>query len=197
MEKDQCFEFGRFGKPVGHQGGIRLHHETDDVSVYVRIKWVLLELGNGLVPFAIKSFRLRTDDTVYLELEGIDTEEKARELQGIQAFLPLEALPKLSGNKFYFHEVIGWKASDTERGDIGIIKNVFESGHQHLFSIEFEGREILIPVQDAFIRDVDRQAKTMTFQTPEGLIDLYLSDTEDQEDFDEKDFKEMLGEDNE
>jgi hypothetical protein len=52
-------------------------------------------------------------------------------------------------------------------------------------------------VQDAFIRDVDRQAKTMTFQTPEGLIDLYLSDTEDQEDFDEKDFKEMLGEDNE
>jgi 16S rRNA processing protein RimM len=192
MEKDQCFEFGRLGKPVGHSGGIRLHHETDDARQYSKIKWMLLDISGSLIPHAIKSFRMRSDDTVYLEIEGIDTEEKARQVQGIQVFLPLELLPALSGNKFYFHEVIGWIADDVQYGEIGRITDILESGNQHLFSITKEGKEILIPVHDDFIDRVDRIEKRITFNTPEGLISLYLSNKEDEEEDGEDFLREIL-----
>jgi 16S rRNA processing protein RimM len=181
MEKEQCFEFGRMGKPIGHQGALRLHHDTDDVSVYRGIKWILLELPGGLVPYAIKAFKTRPDDTVHLELEGIDSEEKAKSLQGMTCFLPLEVLPKLSGKKFYFHEIIGWSVVDSVHGAIGLMEDILEQGHQNLFKINHGGKEILVPVHDDFIDKVDRQNKELRLKTPAGLIELYVNDASEEE----------------
>jgi ribosomal 30S subunit maturation factor RimM len=38
--------------------------------------------------------------------EDMNTEEDADAIMGNDIYLPLKMLPKLTGNKFYFHEVI-------------------------------------------------------------------------------------------
>ena len=43
-----------------------------------------------------------------------------------------------------------------------------------VMSIGREGIEILIPMNDDFIISLDREAKTITVNTPPGLIELYL-----------------------
>jgi 16S rRNA processing protein RimM len=40
----------------------------------------------------------------------MNTEEDADAIMGNDIYLPLKMLPKLTGNKFYFHEVIGLKS---------------------------------------------------------------------------------------
>ena len=67
-----------------------------------------------------------------------------------------------------------FKIVDTNFGFIGIIKGVNDSTAQALFEIDREGTEILIPMNDQFIVEVNRKTKTITVETPPGLIDLYL-----------------------
>ena len=43
-----------------------------------------------------------------------------------------------------------------------------------LFEIDKNGTEILIPLIDDFIIALDREKKSITLETPEGLVDLYL-----------------------
>jgi len=57
---------------------------------------------------------------------------------------------------------------------IGIITEVLEYPHQAVLSINFRNKEILIPITDEIIVNVDRDKKHLYTNTPEGLIDLYL-----------------------
>ena len=84
-------------------------------------------------------------------------------------------LPKLEGNKFYFHEVIGFDAEDTRLGVIGKIVSINDSSAQPLFEIKQGDIEILIPMIDDFIVKIDRENKKVVMDNPVGLVDLYLN----------------------
>jgi len=83
-------------------------------------------------------------------------------------------LPKLTGNKFYFHEVIGFTVVDVSFGNVGTIVHINDKVAQPLFEIDSNGKEIFIPMIDDFIKKVDRKNKKIEVETPEGLIELYL-----------------------
>ena len=90
--------------------------------------------------------------------------------------MPLDLLPKLEGDKFYYHEVIGFTIKDKNFGEVGVIKAINDSTAQALFEIDRNGVEILIPMNDEFIVKVDKPNKTIEVETPEGLIELYLEE---------------------
>jgi 16S rRNA processing protein RimM len=104
----------------------------------------------------------------------VDTEEDADRIMGSELYLPLEFLPPLEGNKFYFHEVIGFSVIDQKFGTVGVITGINDTTNQALFIIDHKGTEILIPINDEFLTKVDRDNKTIEVNTPEGLIELYL-----------------------
>ncbi len=89
-------------------------------------------------------------------------------------YLPLELLPELEDDQFYFHEIINFTVEDINYGHIGKITGVNDSTAQALFEIDRNGVEILIPMNDHFIKKVDKINKVIIVETPEGLIDLYL-----------------------
>jgi 16S rRNA processing protein RimM len=90
-----------------------------------------------------------------------------------ELYLPLSTLPKLEGNKFYFHEVIGFKVIDSIDGEVGIIEEVNDQTAQTLLVIKDGEREILFPVVDELIERVDRKEQTIYVHFPDGLLDLY------------------------
>ena len=108
------------------------------------------------------------------------TPEQAASLCGHELYLPLDLLPKLDGNKFYFHEVVGFRVVDSVYGDIGVLEQVIDYPAQPLFQIMKNGTEVLVPVIDPVIDKVDRKLKTIFITAPNGLIDLYLGDVNNQ-----------------
>ena len=64
--------------------------------------------------------------------------------------------------------------NDESFGPVGTVKGVNDSTSQALFEVDRDGIEILIPMNDDFIKNLDREAKTITVNTPPGLIELYL-----------------------
>jgi len=173
MKQEQCFQLGVFTRKVGTDGRLSLQLDTDQPEAYTKTESVFVELHGKLVPFFVLSFRLQPSNSAHIKLEDVDNAEQADSLTGCLVFLPLEKLPPLSGTKFYYHEIIGWKIEDLTSGlSAGIIKDVLENGPNDLFQLTNEGQEVLIPVADDWIVKVDRELGVISMNLPEGLLEV-------------------------
>ena len=174
MTLKDCFYIGTIVQKFSFKGELLIKLDSDDPEMYEELESVFVALGNNLVPFFIERSSLHKSNLLRVKFEDADTEADAEALLKHKLYLPLAALPKLSGNKFYYHEVIGFEVEDTQFGKVGKIIGVNDTTTQALFEIEDEqGNEILIPIIDSFIEKVDRAKQKIIVNTPEGLIDLY------------------------
>ncbi len=174
MQKQDCFYLGKIVKKYSFKGEVLVKLDTDQPEIYNNLDTVFIELRNNLIPFFIESSQLHKSELLRIKFEDVSTEEDANAIMKCELYLPLELLPKLDGNKFYFHEVIGFTVKDLNFGDVGIIKGINDMTSQALFEIDREGTEILIPLNDDFIKEVDRKNKIIIVETPPGLIELYI-----------------------
>ncbi|WP_339614050.1 ribosome maturation factor RimM [uncultured Winogradskyella sp.] len=176
MKKEDCFYLGKIVKKYSFKGELLAKLDTDQPDLYDDLDAVFIDLRGNLVPFFIESSQLHKSDLLRLNFEDVNSEADADALMKSELYLPLDLLPKLDGDKFYFHEVIGFMIKDKNFGDVGVLKGINDSTAQALFEIDRDGIEILIPMNDEFIDKVDRKNKTIVVNTPEGLIDLYLEE---------------------
>lgn len=174
MQKEDCFYLGKIVKKYSFKGEVLAKLDTDQPELYENLDSILVELRGDLIPFFIEQSQLHKSELLRIKFEEVDTEQDADSILKSDLYLPLEFLPKLEGDKFYFHEIIGFTIEDVNFGKVGIIKSINDSTAQELFEIDRDGIEILIPMNDEFIKKVDRDNKTILVETPEGLIDLYL-----------------------
>ncbi len=175
MHKEDCFYLGKIAKKFSYKGEVLAYLDTDEPELYETMESVFVEIDKRLVPFFIESSKLHKNDFLRIRFEDMSSEEEADKIMGCELYLPLTSLPKLEGNRFYFHEIIGFTAHDERLGDIGTITGVNDNSAQALFEIKKGDIEILIPMIDDFIVKVDRENKKIILNTPEGLVDLYLN----------------------
>ena len=128
-----------------------------------------------MLPYMIEEIQLRGSNQAVVKFEDVDGEE-IKSLMKVEIYLPMSALPPLTGNKFYFHEVIGFSVIDQEKGNIGKIVDFIYVIQQPITQIEYDGKEILIPAVDHFFESIDRDKKEIHIKAPEGLIDVYLDE---------------------
>jgi len=174
MKKENAYYLGKIVKKYGLKGELLAKIDTDEPETYENMESVFLEIKGKLIPFFLNKTSLHKATTLRLDFEDINNIDDADTLIGKSLYLPLDSLPELTGNKFYFHEITDFNALDENLGRIGKITGVNDHTPQAFFIItDDKNNEILIPVSDQFIKKVDRKNKTIIFETPDGLIDIY------------------------
>ena len=174
MTKEECFYLGRIVSKFSFKGEVLIKLDTDEPETYLEMESVFVEYGKNLVPFFIEKSSLQKSNLLRVKFEDVDTEEDAEDLIKSDLYLPLDLLPELDEDQFYYHEIIGFKVQDLNYGEVGILTGVNDTTSQALFEIEKDGKQILIPMNDQFLHKVDKKNKIIWVKTPEGLIDLYL-----------------------
>lgn len=174
MRKEECFYLGKIAKKFSFKGEVLIYLDTDEPGLYENMESVFVELHNHLVPFFIEKSSLHKNDFLRVKFEDVDSEDAADEIMGCELYLPLSFLPKLEGNKFYFHEVIGFQIEDQRLGIVGTIVSINDSTAQPLFEVLHDEKEIFIPMIDQFLVKIDRENKKVFMDLPEGLVDIYL-----------------------
>ena len=174
MRKEDCFYLGKIVTKYSFKGEVVIKLDTDEPELYKNMESVYVDFGNNLVPFFIDKSSLHKGNQLRVQFEDVYSEEEADSILKCEIYLPLDLLPKLDGDKFYFHEVIGFTVIDINFGEVGSIVHINDKAAQPLFEIDREGKEIFIPMIDDFIKKVDRENKQIQVETPEGLIQLYL-----------------------
>ena len=139
MNKADCFVLGKLTKPHGYKGAMVLFIDADEPQAYEALDAVWVEVGDRLVPHFIDALRPHNSaDKYVVELEGVDTEAKAKAIAGFTAYLPTSMLPKLDGNTFYLHEVNGWTVSDAQGNAIGTIRKVLDYAMYPILEVHAE-----------------------------------------------------------
>jgi 16S rRNA processing protein RimM len=174
MKKDDFYYLGKILKTHGNKGHVQVHLDVDDPDSYKNTESVYLDLHGERIPFFISGLELKHNRKAIVKFVDFDSLEDAESLQGLQMYLPITELPSLKGNRFYYHEIIGFQVSDQQHGDIGVVEDILELPHQALFQIRFGEKEILIPIVDEIIKKVDRRKKVLLIEAPPGLIEIYL-----------------------
>ncbi len=174
MQKENCFYLGKIVKKYSFKGELLVKLDTDDPNAYTQMESVFVEKNNKLIPFFIERSSLHKSTLLRVKFEDVDGDEEANLLLGSKLYLPLQLLPTLTGNQFYYHEIIGFTVKDVSFGEVGIVTGVNDSTTQALFEIDRNGTEILIPLIDGFIKKVDKKEKNILLDVPKGLIELYL-----------------------
>ncbi|MGB7396022.1 MAG: ribosome maturation factor RimM [Pricia sp.] len=175
MDKSACFYLGKVVSKYSYKGEVLVKLDTDEPEIYENMESVLIAMkGGNLVPFFIDRCRLHKSQLLRIDFEDVKDEPSADRIMGHELYLPLSMLPKLEGDKFYFHEIIGFTVEDAVHGNIGIITGVNDTTSQAIFEVEKDGKQLLIPMTDEIFTGLDRENKIVKVATPDGLVELYL-----------------------
>ena len=174
MQKSDCFYLGKIVSKYSFKGEVLVKLDTDEPEIYENMESVFISLGNTLVPFFIEKCTLHKSSLLRILFEDVESEAEADNIMGAALYLPLKFLPKLTGDKFYYHEVIGFTLKDAVHGDIGTVQGVNDITAQALFEAEKDGKQLLLPITDDIVKKIDRENKTIHVVAPEGLVELYL-----------------------
>ena len=171
---EDYYFLGKIFKPHGYRGKVNAWLDADDPSEYESLQMVFLNVKGTLVPHFIESIQILNNKAV-IRFQDFDNIEKAEQVSNAEMYLPLSDLPELTGNKFYYHEVIGFLVVDKTRGEIGNIRQILDYPNQAVMQVFFNDKEVLIPINPQVILLLDRDKKEIRIDAPDGLIDLYLS----------------------
>lgn len=169
----QFTEIGYTKKTYGVNGELKVHIEDRYLEDFLAAGVVFLEVGGGKAPFFLE--QVRETNALVVKFEEVDTPEEATPLTGRALYLRQEdLLAEETGDEpasgFFRYE--GFTVIDRHAGTVGVIEEVVEFPQQIMAIIPVKGREILIPLHDAFILAVRESARILEMDLPEGLLEL-------------------------
>ena len=168
IKKETVYKIGRMGKAHGVKGEISFQLD-DDVFDRVDADYLVLDIDGILVPFFIEEYRFKTDSNALMKFEGIDTQERARELTGCDVYFPRE-LSEDDEENISWAEIIGYSLLDVQTGqEVGKIASVDDSTINILFELE-NGK--LIPASEELITNIDTKKHQIKMNLPKGILEL-------------------------
>lgn len=181
MNFDDYFELGFITRVHGTVGEVVAELDTDRPQLYKKLASLFLLQKGQLIPYFIEKINISGNNAI-IKFEDINTHPKAFDLKGSKIFLPAEKLTDRGDGHFYYHEIIGYELVDEEKGSLGPIMEVYNLEHSDLLAIEIEGKEVLIPIVDAFMKKIDKKKRQIIMSLPEGLIEIYTESAGQQDD---------------
>lgn len=159
---------GRLRKPHGLRGDIRMEVLTDFPERLE--KGMQLYVGEEYQPMKLRSLKLQ-DTFVLVSFEGYDTPEQAAELRSKLVYVTSADRPSLEEGEYYHHQLIGLETVTEDGRVLGTVAEILETGANDVLVVRpVSGPEILLPMLDEVVLDVDLEAGRMVVKPLPGLI---------------------------
>lgn len=169
--ENSLFPLGKINKVHGLAGELSFTLNSD-IPFADDLPCLMVEVDGIPVPFFVEEMRFSTDTTGFLKFEDVNNTEEARQLTGLPLFIEKKYLSEndIPQNDFEFYK--NFKIVDEVEGVIGVVKYIETSTENHLFVVDNAGKEILIPVSEDYIINIDEENRLIYMQLPEGLLEI-------------------------
>jgi 16S rRNA processing protein RimM len=148
--------------------------EIEDVYLddFATAKVLFVEQRGQQLPFFVEQIRMAM--TPIAALETISTREQAQALRNSPILMREEdiqladfesALPE-------YAEFEGFTIVDETLGTIGVIEEILELPQQEMAVVQYKDQEVLIPMNEELIVEVNEEKKELKMELPGGLLDL-------------------------
>ena len=164
---------GIIRKPHGVRGEASIEPWTNSIDRFIDVRAVTL-----VSPDESKTRDVTIDaarihgDRALLKFSGFETPEEVDDIRGWTVEIPDSQAKKLEDDEYFLHDLVGMKLVDVDGRERGVVSDAYEGGGGTLLEVTRDGRKFEVPFATEICTKIDREAKTIVVNLPEGLDDL-------------------------
>jgi 16S rRNA processing protein RimM len=107
-----------------------------------------------------------------VSFRGVDDRFQAALLSGCYLYREMEELEPLAEGELFYHQVLGLDVVTTEGRAVGKVTEIYELRPADLLEVSDGERQVLIPLVEGVVVDVDLDDARLVIDPPDGLLDL-------------------------
>ena len=163
-------EGGRICTSHGVKGLVKVEHLCDSPKVLTSAKKIYLRERDG--SFSEKKIKSASvaGQFVLMGIDGIESREEAIAYRGRMIYLHRDDIPVAKG-AMLIADMIGLAVYHAESGEsLGEISDVSDVAGRRIYTVNYQGREILLPDVPEFIKEISEERGMAVLPIP-GLFD--------------------------
>jgi 16S rRNA processing protein RimM len=173
VAEERLLNVGKIVNTQGVRGEVRVWPQTDFPDLRFKTGNRLLMIspeGGDPIPVEIES--AREQKTVYvLKIKGYDDINQVEKLKGWELKVSESERAPLSDGEYYVKDIVGCSVVTEEGEALGTIIDVLTPGANDVWVVKRPGaKDLLLPVIDDVVLEVDLAAKTVRVHLMEGLL---------------------------
>ncbi len=172
MDIDSLHFLGRLGKPWGHQGELTVHLEEVDIDEITHAGSIFVDIDGQRVPFFFSKLYEKNQNTL-IKFDDFHDPQSASILVGRDIYAPPGHLLDGSDESWDPEDFVGMLVRDEKHGDLGEVTALEGNAKNPVLVIMLGTQEVMVPLVDEMIVDINMEERSLLIRTPEGLIDLY------------------------
>lgn len=128
------------------------------------------DIDNLRVALFVNKFSKKGASKAIILFDDIDSEIRALEFVDHELYVYSE--PEQS-DELYYEDMIGYEVYDRSSDKRGKVVEFVDYSNNPLFAVIFDAVEVMVPINDDVIIDIDEDKRQIVVNLPEGLIELY------------------------
>jgi len=157
----EYFKIGKFVAAHGVKGELVLKHELRKKTSLKGLQTIFIEeKRSSFLPWFVENTKSKSENEVFVKLEGVDTREAALKLAQKEVWLAEADVKKFSAKSSPIN-LLGYTIINYTE-PLGEILEVIEQPHQLLCRLDIKGKEVLIPLNESFLQKVNHAKKQVS-----------------------------------
>ena len=172
IDLSDCIELGTITKCHGVRGQVVLRLNNLSFNDIKEMELVFIEIDGLPVPFFITEYSERSKDTLVLTVDDIEEVNEAKGLVDCLVYIKSSQVEIAENLIPQTNLLIGYAVIDIQLGKLGVIDEILYFDKNPLLRILNNKKEILLPLHEEFILEIDNRNKFLHVKAPEGLLDI-------------------------
>lgn len=170
-QMEEFLQIGVISSTHGIKGEVKVYPTTDDVNRFKKLKEVYLYTGKEhliLHPESVKFFK----QFVIIKFKEYSNINEIEQFRNKSLLVDRENAVELRKNEYFIADLIGLKVMTDEEKQLGILKDVLQTGANDVYIVETEeGKEVLLPAIKECVLNVDIEGGEILVHIMPGLLD--------------------------
>ncbi|WP_256761456.1 ribosome maturation factor RimM [Cohnella sp. WQ 127256] len=173
MSEERLLNIGKIVNTHGIKGELKVWTQTDFPEVRFKPGSKLLmfppETGE---PITIEIVSSREQKAMYvIKVKGFDNINQVEKYKGWELKVTDNERVPLPEGEYYYRDIVGCEVESEEGEQLGSVKDIMSTGANDIWIVKMSnGKELLIPVIDDVLIDVDVAARKIKVRLLEGLL---------------------------
>lgn len=173
MSEERLLNIGKVVNTHGIKGEVKVWPQTDfpEVRFKAGSKLLMFPPESGQ-PITIEIVSSREQKKMFvLKLKGFDNINQVEKYKGWELKVSEAERIELDEGEYYFRDIIGCEVETDEGEQLGVITDILSPGANDIWVVKLtKGKELLLPVIDDVVLDVDIAARKVKVHLMEGLL---------------------------
>lgn len=168
---EDFFQVGIITATHGLKGEVKVFPTTDDVKRFKRLRDVILDTGKERIGLEVESVKFFKQFAI-VKFKGMDDISAVEKYRKASILVTRENAVRLKKDEYFIADLIGLKVRDESDAEIGVLRDVMETGANDVYVIDLtDGRELLLPAIKQCVLEVEPEEGFIKIHILEGLLD--------------------------